>query len=100
MIVRKGERLGSVLADKTSTEPAPQPAPRPEPAPTPEPTPTPVVTAGPEPQRPPTSGPGSGVEAWRRYAADVTDSPLESWSSLTRDEIIELLDSEGVGHGT
>lgn len=95
MIVRKGERLGSVLADKTSTEPVPQPAP----TPTPSPAPAPTETSAPDPQRPPTSGPGSGVEAWRRYAADVTDSPLESWLSLTRDEIIELLDSEGVSHG-
>lgn len=95
MIVRKGERLGSVLADKTSTEPAPQPAS----TPTPEPAPPPAEPVELNPQRPPTSGPGSGVEAWRRYAADVTDSPLESWSSLTRDEIIELLDSEGVSHG-
>lgn len=29
MIVRNGERLGSVLVDKTSAEPAPQPEPEP-----------------------------------------------------------------------
>lgn len=52
------------------------------------------------PQRPPASGPGSGVEAWRQYAAEVTGSPAGSWATLTRDEIIELLESEGVGHGS
>ncbi|PXY17352.1 hypothetical protein [Prauserella flavalba] len=48
------------------------------------------------PQRPPTSGPGSGVAAWREYAAAVTDSPAESWASLSREEIIDLLAAEGV----
>lgn len=47
-------------------------------------------------ERPPTSGKGSSVEAWREYAAAVTDSPAESWESLSREEIVELLDSEGV----
>lgn len=48
------------------------------------------------PERPPTSGPGSGVAAWREYAAAVTGSPAESWAALSREEVIELLDSEGV----
>lgn len=48
------------------------------------------------PERPPTSGPGSSIAAWREYAAAVTDSPVESWQSLSREEIVELLDSEGV----
>ena len=48
-----------------------------------------------QPQRPPTSGPGSGAAAWRAYAAAVTDSPVESWDSLSRDEVMELLASEG-----
>jgi hypothetical protein len=47
------------------------------------------------PQRPPASGPGSGVTAWREYAAVVTGSPVESWAALTREEIVQLLDSEG-----
>jgi hypothetical protein len=47
-------------------------------------------------ERPPTSGPGSGVTAWRAYAAAVTDSPVESWSEMSREEIIELLDADGV----
>lgn len=47
--------------------------------------------------RPPKSGPGSGIEAWREYAAKMTNSPVESWSTLSRDEIIELLDSETGG---
>lgn len=54
----------------------------------------PVSDAG-APQRPPTSGKGSGVEAWREYAAAMTDLTSESLESLTRDEIIELLDQEG-----
>jgi hypothetical protein len=48
-----------------------------------------------QPQKPPTSGPGSGAEAWRAYAAAVTGSPVESWESLSRDEVKELLESEG-----
>lgn len=49
------------------------------------------------PRRPPNSGPGSGADAWRRYAAEVTNSPPESWANLSREEIIELLDSETGG---
>lgn len=48
-----------------------------------------------QPQRPPTSGRGSSVEAWREYAAALTDSPVEAWQELSREEIIELLDAEG-----
>ena len=47
-------------------------------------------------QRPPVSGPGSGVAAWRAYAAARTDSPAESWAALSREEIIERLDAEDV----
>jgi hypothetical protein len=47
------------------------------------------------PERPPTSGPGSGADAWRAYAAAVTDSPLESWTDMSRDEIIARLDEQG-----
>lgn len=36
------------------------------------------------------------MAAWREYAAAVTESPVESWGELSREEIIELLDSEGV----
>lgn len=56
--------------------------------------PAPVQPA--EPVRPPTSGPGSGADAWRRYAAQVTDSPVDQWAGLSRDEIIELLDDPEV----
>lgn len=48
-----------------------------------------------QPKRPPTSGPGSGVAAWRDYAAALTGSPAESWAALSREEIVDLLDSEG-----
>lgn len=47
--------------------------------------------------RPPTSGPGSGVAAWREYAAAVTKTAVESWAALSREEIVELLDTEGTG---
>lgn len=53
--------------------------------------------AGDGPQRPPTSGPGSGAQAWREYAAAVTGAPVDSYAALGRDEIIALLESEGVG---
>ncbi|SCL31997.1 hypothetical protein GA0070616_4370 [Micromonospora nigra] len=46
--------------------------------------------------RPPMSGPGSGADAWRKYAAEVTRSPLESWSALGRDAIIATLREQGV----
>lgn len=54
-----------------------------------------VVSDQARPERPPTSGPGSGAAAWRGYAAAVTDSPVEQWGALSREEIIELLDAEG-----
>jgi hypothetical protein len=47
-------------------------------------------------ERPPTSGPGSGVGAWREYAAAVTGSPVESWGALSREDIIAQLDADGV----
>lgn len=43
------------------------------------------------PKRPPTNGPGSGVEAWRDYAHAVTGEPLVELAKLTRDELIELV---------
>lgn len=43
-------------------------------------------------KRPPTSGPGSGVEAWRRHAAEVTGTPLEQWAGKSREDIIAALD--------
>lgn len=48
------------------------------------------------PQRPPNTGKGSGAQAWREYAAALTDSPVESWSALSREEISDLLEAEGV----
>lgn len=59
----------------------------------------PATDADDAPERPPVSGAGSSVEAWREYAAKVTDSTVESWSNLNRSEIIELLDSEGADDG-
>lgn len=47
-------------------------------------------------QRPPLSGSGSGVEAWRKYAAEITGTPAQSWAALSRERVIELLKSEGV----
>ncbi|MEU8264471.1 hypothetical protein AB0C02_28095 [Micromonospora sp. NPDC048999] len=51
----------------------------------------------PGPKRPPTSGPGSGVEAWRRYAAEVTGTPVEQWAGKSREDIIKALAVESVG---
>ncbi|PWW50261.1 hypothetical protein [Actinokineospora spheciospongiae] len=48
------------------------------------------------PNRPPTSGPGSSVTAWRSYATAVTGSPVESWDAMSREDIIARLESEGV----
>lgn len=48
------------------------------------------------PNRPPLSGPGSSAAAWRAYAAELTQSPIVSWTNLSRDEIIEQLHSDGV----
>lgn len=45
-------------------------------------------------KRPPTSGPGSGVDAWRRYAAEVTGEPAETFADLSREDIIALVPSE------
>lgn len=47
--------------------------------------------------QPPMGGAGSGVDAWRAYAAaEVSDSPAESWAEMSRDDIIETLRLEGV----
>jgi hypothetical protein len=43
---------------------------------------------------PPKVGPGSGTGPWREFAAEVTNSPLQSWDHLGRNEIIELLESQ------
>jgi hypothetical protein len=47
-----------------------------------------------QPQRPPASGTGSGVAAWRTYAATITGTPAESWADLSREEIIQRLDGD------
>lgn len=46
------------------------------------------------PERPPLSGAGSGVGAWRTYAAAVTDTPLEQWADKNRDEILAELKAD------
>lgn len=86
---KRSKLFGRAEEPKAETQPPP---PGPESS-------EPAIDSDSEPVRPPSSGPGSGVEAWRAYAAEVTDSPAESWESLTRDEIIELLDSEGADSG-
>lgn len=40
---------------------------------------------------PPTSGPGSSVEAWRAYASAVTGTDIAVWAQLDRTQIIEEL---------
>lgn len=44
------------------------------------------------PKRPPASGPGSGIDAWRAYAAEVSGEPVESLADLSRDELIALVE--------
>lgn len=44
-------------------------------------------------EQPPASGPGSGVTAWREYAAAVTGEPVAEFDDMSRDEIIEYLES-------
>lgn len=43
-------------------------------------------------QRPPTGGPGSGVAAWRAYAAAVTGTPAAEWEAMSREDIVSRLD--------
>lgn len=43
-------------------------------------------------KRPPASGPGSGAEAWRKYAVDETGKPAEWFADMSRDQIVEFLD--------
>lgn len=58
---------------------------------------TPKLASHPTP--PPTSGPGSGVDAWRTYAATVTGTTYESWGLLSRAEIIANLEGKGAPVG-
>jgi hypothetical protein len=44
-------------------------------------------------KRPPLSGPGSGVEQQRAYAAKLTGRPLEDFANMQRDEVIEFIDT-------
>lgn len=42
-------------------------------------------------QRPPKSGPGSGIEAWRAHVASLPGSPpADELADLSRDDLIEL----------
>lgn len=42
-------------------------------------------------RRPPKSGPGSGIEAWRAYVAGLPGSPpADELAELSRDDLIEL----------
>ncbi len=51
---------------------------------------------GGSPEIPPRSGRGSGLDAWVTFAAKATDAPESAYAALSRDEIIALLESEGV----
>lgn len=46
-------------------------------------------------EQPPVSGPGSGVAAWRDYAAAVTGEPVAEFDDMSRDDIVEYLESVG-----
>lgn len=41
-------------------------------------------------KKPPTSGPGSGIEAWRAFVGQNTDLSTAELADLSRDELIEL----------
>lgn len=43
-------------------------------------------------KRPPLSGPGSGLEAQRAYAAKLTGRPVEDFAEMGRDEVIAFID--------
>lgn len=45
---------------------------------------------------PPRNGPGSSTEVWREFAAKATDTEPISWATMSRDEIVHTLESEGV----
>lgn len=50
-------------------------------------------SAGPE--MPPTSGKGSGVNAWKEYAKAVSDLDPETIDDMTKDDLIAVLTDEG-----
>ncbi|MFI2663729.1 hypothetical protein [Micromonospora carbonacea] len=82
--------LRDVQPAQTAEEPGGADAGQDGPAAAPEPAPE-----GESPRRPPTSGPGSGNEAWRRHAAEVTSTPVEQWAGRSRDDIRRELYGEG-----
>lgn len=45
---------------------------------------------------PPRKGKGSGKEAWREFAGQVTDVEVDVLEAMDRDDVIELLVSRGV----
>lgn len=47
-------------------------------------------------EAPPRNGPGSSTEVWREFAAKATDTEPTSWATMSRDEIVHTLESEGV----
>lgn len=57
-----------------------------------EPAPDPWVWHEP----PPRTGAGSGVTAWRDYAAQMTDQPAEHWAGMSRTDIIAELEAKGI----
>lgn len=64
----------------------------PDPAAPPQANVDPPASGGP----PPRNGAGSGRDAWVEYAAKATDAPATAYGALGRDEIIALLEEEGV----
>lgn len=43
-------------------------------------------------KRPPESGPGSGVDAWRAYAAKLTGQEVDFFAAMNRDEVIDYVE--------
>lgn len=55
-----------------------------------------VLDDEPETAEPPRHGRGSGRDAWLAFAVAATGAPESTWAALSRDEIVETLESEGV----
>jgi hypothetical protein len=49
-----------------------------------------------QPVAPPLTGRGSGIEAWRAFAAAATGTPAEQWASMPRADIVAKLAADGV----
>lgn len=47
-------------------------------------------------EQPPISGKGSGVEAWRDFAKEVSDLDAETVDSMSKEDLLTVLADEGL----